>query len=222
MKKKNRPVRNTRGGRKPAPPARDRLKPVLQTARDRLKPVLPTVAYKIAVLVYIFNDEGKLLLLHRIKPPNKDLFSPIGGKLEQGLGESPYACALREIAEEIDITLGLPDIRLLGLVSERAYPASAAAGAGVVLSGHWLMFCFEVTRRLNFPGRHMNEGRLEWVDVETVANLPIPKTDREVIWPLVRQHSATLGGRRAGEFFSVHIDCRDADHFAVVQEHPWS
>src|SRR4051812_15597405 len=98
------------------------------------------IPYKIAVLVYVFNDEGKLLLLHRRKPPNKDLYSPIGGKLEQQLGESPYGCALREIQEEIGIELGLDDIRMLGIVSERAY---AGGGPQAGTESHWLMFCFE-------------------------------------------------------------------------------
>jgi len=181
-------------------------------------PLADTVPYKIAVLVYIFNHDGKILLLHRIKAPNKDLYSPIGGKLEQNIGESPYACALREIEEEVGIKLSLHDIRLLGIVSERAFPGSQDAAQP--LAAHWLMFCFEVTRPLNFPARHMNEGRLEWVDVAAVAGLDIPRTDREVIWPLVQKHASTLHGMHAGEFFSVHIDCRDAEHFAVVREHP--
>jgi 8-oxo-dGTP diphosphatase len=184
-----------------------------------------SMPYKISVLVYIFNDAGQLLLLHRIKPPNKDLYSPIGGKLEQAIGESPYACALREIHEEIDIALDLHDIRLLGIVSERAYPRSAPpsgqAGANTA-AGHWLMFCFEVTRRLNFPPRAMNEGRLEWVDIPAVTRLEIPKTDREVIWPLVLDHATALHGKRAGGYFSVHIDCRDEDRFLVTHEHPLS
>ncbi len=82
------------------------------------------------------------------------------------------------------------------------------------------MFCFEVTKRLNFPARPMDEGRLEWVDVADVLRLEIPKTDREVIWPLVQEHSEALGGKRAGGYFSVHIDCRDENHFAVTHEHP--
>lgn len=178
--------------------------------------------YKIAVLVYIFDDAGKLLLLHRRKPPNKDLYSPIGGKLEQAMGESPYACALREIQEEVGVALGMEDIRLLGIVSERAYPRSAVAGqeGAQAPAGHWLMFCFEVTKRLNFPARQMDEGRLEWVDVEAMLGLDIPKTDREVIWPLVVEHSAALGGKRAEGYFSVHIDCRDENHFAVTHEYP--
>ena len=37
--------------------------------------------YKIAVLCYLYDEEGRLLLLHRRKPPNRDMYSPIGGKL---------------------------------------------------------------------------------------------------------------------------------------------
>ncbi|HEY4328304.1 MAG TPA: NUDIX domain-containing protein [Phycisphaerae bacterium] len=176
-------------------------------------PALPPIPYKIAVLVYIFNSQGKLLLLHRRKPPNQDLYSPIGGKLEQHLGESPYACALREIHEEVGETLALPDIRLLGIVSERAYASSAQSPAS-----HWLMFCFEVTRPLNFPSRQIDEGRLEWVDVAAIPAMSIPKTDRDVIWPLVREHSRHLNPQAPDAIFSVHIDCTQADNFIVTRE----
>jgi 8-oxo-dGTP diphosphatase len=183
-----------------------------------------SIPYKIAVLVYVFNDEGKLLLLHRRKPPNKDLYSPIGGKLEQHLGESPYACALREIQEEIGMELTLDDIRLLGIVSERAYAGGAGGGSQAGTESHWLMFCFEVTRPLNFPPMEFEEGRLEWVDPIIIPQLTIPKTDRDIIWPLVQQHSTMIHpvnrAHRREAFFSVHIDCTDAAHFVVTHEHP--
>ncbi len=186
------------------------------------------IPYKIAVLAYIFNAEGKLLLLHRKKPPNQDLYSPVGGKLEQQIGESPYACALREIAEEVGVALTLQDIRLLGIVSERAYVWDAKTtpsavevreGPAAPMAAHWLMFCFEVTRPLDIPPRQIDEGRLEWIDVAAVSGLSIPKTDREVIWPLVQRHSRVLEGEAAGAFFSVHIDCTDAENFVVTREH---
>ena len=176
------------------------------------------IPYRIAVLVYIVNAQGQLLLLHRKKKPNKDMYSPIGGKLEQHAGESPYACALREIREEIGVQLKLDDIRLMGIVSERAY-ASEAGG-----ESHWLMFCFEVTRPLAVPLREFEEGRLEWVDPRKILELSIPSTDRQVIWPLVQRHSRLVGapaGKPPCEgFFSVHIDCTDAKKFTVVQEEP--
>ncbi|HVX83838.1 MAG TPA: NUDIX domain-containing protein [Phycisphaerae bacterium] len=191
-----------------------------------------TTAYKIAVLVYVFNDQRQMLLLHRRRFPNKDLYSPIGGKLEQATGESPFACALREIHEEIDQRLSLDDIRLLGIVSERAYAAPADRPADAPAAPlphdhaaaptHWLMFCFEVTRPLNFPPRDIPEGRLEWIDPERLHDLPIPRTDREIIWPLIRQHARMLhtGPSAARDFFSVHIDCSSPDAFLATLEHP--
>jgi len=198
------------------------------------------VPYKIAVLVYIFNDAGELLLLHRKRPPNRDLYSPVGGKLEQGIGESPYACALREVEEEVEIVLTLDEIRLGGLVSggglgggRGAIPPSPGVGGGGEIApapldlpaAHWLMFCFEVTRAVNFPPRQIEEGRLEWFSPAALDQLSIPKTDRDVIWPLVQRHSwmlAKAAGKhvRAADIFSVHIDCTDAEHFVVTQEHP--
>ena len=56
--------------------------------------------YKIAVLCYLFDREGRVLLLHRERPPNRGLYSPVGGKLEQSLGESPTACAIRRSPNE--------------------------------------------------------------------------------------------------------------------------
>jgi 8-oxo-dGTP diphosphatase len=181
------------------------------------------VPYKIAVLVYVFNDAGELLLLRRSRPPNQDRFSPIGGKLEQHLGESPYACALREIHEEIGVPLTLADIRLLGIVSERAFQGPATSGGGA--QAHWLMFCFEVTRPLNFPARAIDEGQLEWHAPDAVASLNIPQTDSQVIWPLVRKHASMLhrngsGGAHIDDVFSVFIDCTDHDNFVVTHEHP--
>ncbi len=189
------------------------------------------IPYKIAVLMYVFNDAGQVLLLHRKKPPNQDLYSPIGGKLEQHLGESPYACALRETEEEIGIQLTLDDIRLLGIVSERAFSASAGAGTPSVAiptstdaaqPTHWLMFCFEVTRPLDVPLREFDEGRLEWIDPLILPQLSIPKTDRDIIWPLVRQYSQMLhpANRTRDGFFSVHIDCTDPATFVTTHEHP--
>ena len=46
---------------------------------------------------------------------------------------------------------------------------------------------------------NIDEGALEWVKIGEVANLEIPQTDREIMWPLVQQHR--------GGFFMVHIDC---------------
>ena len=147
--------------------------------------------YKIAVLCYLFDERGRVLLLHRVKPPNRDLYSPIGGKLEQAIGESPTACAQREIKEEAGLDIDLADLHLTGIVSETAYLGQT----------HWLMFLYEVTRPVQIAPEAMqfDEGRLEWHEPDAINALPIPETDRGVIWPLFWQHR--------GGFFAAHIDC---------------
>ena len=155
-------------------------------------PTSDRLPYKIAVLCYLFDPQGRVLLLHRVKPPNEHLYSPIGGKLEQAQGESPTACAQREILEESGLSVDLADLHLTGIVSETAYLGQT----------HWLMFLYEVTRPVTLAPEAMtfDEGRLEWHNPSGIEALAIPQTDRQVIWPLFWEHR--------GGFFAVHIDCR--------------
>jgi len=145
--------------------------------------------YKIAVLCYLFDEQGRVLMLHRCKPPNRDLYSPVGGKLEQALGESPTACAVREIQEETGLTVTADDLHLTGLVSESAFDDQM----------HWLMFLYEVTHPVHVERTTFDEGTLEWFTPEALDDLPIPATDRQVLWPQFWAHR--------GRFFAAHIDC---------------
>jgi len=152
-----------------------------------------SIPYRIAVLCYLRDAEGRVLMLHRLKMPNAGMYSPIGGKLEVESGEGPHACAVREIAEEAGIALDPGQVRLLGIVSETAYQHET----------HWLIFLFEVCRAVRHEeirAMHMDEGTLEWIEPSRLAVLNIPETDRRVMWPLVSTH---LGSG----FFMVHIDC---------------
>ncbi|MBU3683850.1 MAG: NUDIX domain-containing protein [Phycisphaerales bacterium] len=152
-----------------------------------------SLPYKVAVLCYLWDGDDRLLMLHRRKPPNVDMYSPVGGKVEISRGESPHECAVREVHEETGLLLGEAEVRLMGMVSERAYQGQM----------HWLIFLFECVRpvgRAEIPLREFDEGRLEWVAAADVERLPIPATDRDVMWPLVQAH-------RGGGFFGVDIDC---------------
>jgi 8-oxo-dGTP diphosphatase len=152
----------------------------------------PELPYRIAVLCYLYDGHGHVLLLHRRKNPNAGMFSPIGGKLDTSSGEGPHECARREILEEAGIDVDPADIRLAGIVSERAYEGQT----------HWLIFCFEIMRpieRDEITSMTFDEGALEWKALDDVPNLRIPYTDRHVMWPLVQSHR--------GGFFAVHIDC---------------
>lgn len=157
--------------------------------------------YRIAVLCYIFDAEERVLLLHRCKPPNQHLYSPIGGKLEQAVGESPTTCAVREIHEETGLAVSSADLHLAGIVSETAFDHDT----------HWLMFLYELTRPVAVAPRRFDEGRLEWHDPAHITALPLPDTDRQVLWPLFWRY------RR--QFFCAHIDCR-GDQLAWRLEQP--
>ena len=160
--------------------------------------------YKVAVLCYLRDPEGRVLLLHRRKAPNPGMYSPIGGKLEMDLGEGPHECALREIREEVELELLPEEIRLCGMVSEKGYEGHA----------HWLIFLFEVVRPVDpaeIPRMEFDECVLEWVEASRVSEMPIPRTDREIMWPAVESHR--------GGFFAVHIDCDGAGESGDLRWH---
>src|SRR5271169_6683715 len=94
--------------------------------------------YKIATLLYCFNQRDEVLLLERAQEPNLGLWSPCGGKLHTDEGETPYACARREAHEELGLHISTPDLHLTGIISEHGYLGQS----------HWLMFLFEVKKRL--------------------------------------------------------------------------
>jgi 8-oxo-dGTP diphosphatase len=146
--------------------------------------------YRIATLLYCFNEAGEVLLLERAQEPNLGLWSPPGGKLHQDDGESPYACACREAHEELGLTLTPTDLHLTGLISEHGYAGQA----------HWLMFLFEIRPRLQALPSPMREGRFAFHAPTSLSALPLPQTDREQIWPLFWRHR--------GGFFAAHCRCQ--------------
>ena len=59
-----------------------------------------SLPYRIATLLYAFDEKNRVLLIERNREPNKGCFSPPGGKLQTDSGESPHGCAIREAKEE--------------------------------------------------------------------------------------------------------------------------
>lgn len=163
--------------------------------------VLP---YKVATLLYGFNARDEVLLIERAQEPNRGFWSPCGGKLRTAEGESPYACACREAGEELGLTIGAGDLHLTGLVSEHGYEGTT----------HWLMFLFEIQPVLTATPPPMHEGRFAFFAREDMAALALPRTDREMIWPLFWQHR--------GGFFAAH--CRAGlngpDEWVIEQSSP--
>lgn len=156
--------------------------------------------YKIATLLYVFDDADRVLLIERLKEPNRGLWSPPGGKLETAAGESPWACACREAHEELGFRLSPADLHLAGIVSEHGYAGTA----------HWLMFLFEVRPRMRSAPPSIGEGRFEFFTRSELEGLAIPDTDRQQIWPLVWQYR--------GQFFAAHCHCHPDGTQAWVLE----
>ena len=156
----------------------------------RVWAAMSPLPYKVATLLYCFNERDDVLLQQRAQAPNLGLWSPPGGKLHMDTGESPYVCACREAHEEMGLCLAPKDLHLAGLVSEDGYAGQT----------HWLMFLLEVKPRLrSLPPPH-REGPFQFFARRDLAGLDVPRTDRESIWPWFWEHR--------GGFFAAHCHCR--------------
>ncbi len=160
----------------------------------------PPLAHKIAVLVFIQNSQGEQLLLLRAKAPNQGSWSPIGGKLETGTGESPFECAVRETGEETGHLITTADLHLFAMVAEKSYEGSA----------HWLMFLFDCKRPLPTLPPAMSEGRFGFFARDAIDALAIPDSDRTALWPIYDQH------RR--QFVALRADCHPDEPLQITVE----
>jgi ADP-ribose pyrophosphatase YjhB (NUDIX family) len=136
---------------------------------------VPPLAYKIAVLVFVENTQGEQLLLLRRKAPNLGSWSPLGGKLETGLGESPFECAVRETEEEAGLTLSPTELHLFAMIAEKAYEGES----------HWLLFLFRCLPgrpriKIAGPGRRCQQTRAAFQQrlLRSPLNLSFPAKNR--------------------------------------------
>ncbi len=159
--------------------------------------------FKISVLVFMRDESGRLLLIQRAKSPNKGLWSPIGGKLEMSLGESPFQCAARETREETGIDANEGDFHLFSMVSERAYEGGS----------HWLMFLFDYKKTLKALPENIDEGKFAFFDIADIecGKIPIPETDKVMLWDAWKKY-------RDGGFAVMRADCADGVKMVLEQE----
>ena len=114
----------------------------------------------------------------RAKPPNLGVWSPIGGKLEMTLGESPFECAVRETEEEVGVKLQASDLHLFASIAEKAYEGQT----------HWLLFLFQCKKTLAALPPDIIEGKFGFFSAEAMKTLPLPETDRTALWPIYHQY----------------------------------
>lgn len=158
------------------------------------------LGYKIAVLVFIENSRGEQLLLLRAKAPNKGTWSPIGGKLETSLGESPFECAVRETSEETGHVITAADLHLFAMIAEKAYEGAS----------HWLLFLFRCTKPLDTLPSAMEEGRFGFFSRAQIEALPLPETDRTALWQIYDLHRE--------RFVALRADCAPGKPLDIVVE----
>ena len=158
------------------------------------------LAHKIAVLVFLENHAGEQLLMLRAKPPNLGVWSPIGGKLETGIGESPFECAVRETHEETGHEVVTADLHLFAMIAEKAYEGHA----------HWLMFLFRCRRPLAALPPDISEGKFGFFSREKIDTIPLPETDRTALWPIYDQYR--------DRFVALKADCAPDGPISVAIE----
>lgn len=156
--------------------------------------------FKISVLVFIRNPKGEHLLIQRSKAPNFGCWSPIGGKLDMHLGESPYECARRETQEEVGLELMDEDLHCFGYIAEKSYEGT----------GHWLMFLFDCRRAIDALPPTIDEGHFAFFSRNAIDELPIPKTDRTLLWPYYDRFKNSFVGLRA--------NCDPSGELSLVEE----
>ena len=119
---------------------------------------------KETTLCYL-EQNGCYLMLHRIKKEkdvNKDKWIGVGGHLEEG--ETPEACARREIWEETGLTVhtveycGIVDFHCVGWPEERMHLFWSDSFSGTP--------------------KECDEGTLEWVPISQMDSLPQWEGDR--------------------------------------------
>ena len=159
-----------------------------------------SLPFKISALVFVHNEDGQQLLIKRKKAPNLGCWSPIGGKLDMTSGESPYECARRETQEEIGLQVDDDDLHCFGYISEKSYEGA----------GHWLMFLFECKKSLPELPEEIHEGHFDFFERSAIDLLPIPESDRTLLWPYYDQYKTGFIGLRA--------NCDPSGQLSITEE----
>lgn len=121
------------------------------------------LGYKKVAVICILKSANRLLLLKRKNNPHKNLFTPVGGKLDPF--EGPRDAAVRETYEETGIVVEKAKMRFAGTLAETS-------------PGKYNWICYLYLAEISFrEAPSCNEGLLQWVDIKALPDLPMPECD---------------------------------------------
>ncbi|MDR0193721.1 MAG: NUDIX domain-containing protein [Myroides sp.] len=146
------------------------------------KIVIPEGIKKIATLCVLRNGNN-FMLLKRLKEPNKDTYTPVGGKIEPY--ETPEEGVIRETFEETGIRVD--KVKFCGILTETS-PTKY----------NWLSYVYIADIDEVAPPE-CNEGTLEWIAYEDLLNVPTPKTDWYVYQYILEQQPFVFHALYDGE-----------------------
>lgn len=119
------------------------------------------------VAVALVRDDGKVLLQRR--PSGKmhgGLWEYPGGKVEKG--ETPETALIREIEEELGVTLMLADLEPCGFASGGALADSDSRSIVILLY---------ICRRWEGAPRNLDAEAIAWFDFDELSELEMPPLD---------------------------------------------
>ena len=112
----------------------------------------------------ILKNGDQFLLLKRKKEPNKNKYTPVGGKLDPF--ENPTNAAIRETYEETGIKIN--SVKYVGSLIETS-PNK--------YNWNCLIYLADIPFQKEPP---CNEGELKWIAKNDLLNVPTPPTDLAV------------------------------------------
>lgn len=120
-----------------------------------------TEGIKKVATICILRSGEHFLLLKRNKEPNKNLYTPLGGKLDPF--ETPLNAAIRETWEESGIKVQHMEFKgILTETSPKKY--------------NWISYVYLADIERQMPN-DSPEGELEWIHFDQILQIPTPKTD---------------------------------------------
>ena len=151
--------------------------------------------------IYLTRGD-KILLLYRIgsRVVGNSYTGAAGGHIEAAEYRDPKECVLRELHEETGLTRNALDGLALRYITQRRKD-------GEIRQNYY----YFAELKDGFDVNDSNEGRLEWHDMNALADLPMPVTARHVV-----DHYLAVG--RFDDKLYGGITTADGPVFAVMDD----